>query len=482
MSPRVRNAFASLALLAITLHGCGGNAPSSPAAVVVTPTPIPTPTPMPTPTPTCSLRSRQDWAAAALNEWYLFPETLPASLDPAPYASVSDYIDALTATARAQSKDRYFTYVTSIAEEDAYYASGSTAAFGIRIVTDNAARTVTVADAYEGAPGLAAGIDRGAEILGLGPTPETITSVSQLIAAGGNSLTAAFGPSDPGVTRSFQIRDAAGTRVVTATKADFAIQPVSPRFGTRVIEADDQRIGYINLRTFIGPTEAQLRIAFADFRGQGISRFIIDIRYNGGGLVSQAQTMADLLGRDRLPQDVVNYVTYRPSKAANNQTRLFRAQAEAVAPARIAFIATGSTASASELVINSFTPYLKADAILVGANTYGKPVGQIAIDRAACDDRLRITAFETQNADRQGNYYRGLATTVGASCAAEDTLALPMGDPREGSTSVALDALAGRACTPIAVDQRALVMRAAQRDPLLPAAPSVAQLDMPGTF
>lgn len=474
----------AIPLFALALAACGGDAPSSPAAVVVTPTPAPNPTPNPTPTPTatCSLRSRQDWAAAAINEWYLFPETLPASLDPAPYATVSDYIDALTATARAQSKDRYFTYVTSIAEEDAYYASGSTAAFGIRLVTDNAARTVTIADAYEGAPGLAAGMDRGTEILSIGPTPETLTSVDQLIAAGGNALTAAFGPSDAGVTRSFRIRDAAGTRVVTATKADFAIQPVSPRYGTRVIEADGQRIGYINLRTFIGPTEAQLRTAFADFRGQGISRFIIDLRYNGGGLLSQAQTMVDLLGRDRLPQDVVNYVSYRPSKAANNQTRLFRAQAEAVAPARIAFIGTGSTASASELVINSFIPFLKADAILVGANTYGKPVGQIAVDRAACDDRLRITAFETQNAERQGNYYRGLATTVGASCAAQDTLGLPMGDPREGSTRVALDALAGRACTPIAVDSRALALREARRDPLLPDTPSVAQLDLPGTF
>src|ERR1041384_5459045 len=63
----------------------------------------------------CSLRERQDWAFAQLREWYLFPETLPASLDPTPYASVDSYIDALTATARAQRRDRYFTYLTSIA-------------------------------------------------------------------------------------------------------------------------------------------------------------------------------------------------------------------------------------------------------------------------------------------------------------------------------------------------------------------------------
>ena len=27
---------------------------------------------------------------------------------------------------------------------------------------------------------------------------------------------------------------------------------------------------------------------------------------------------------------------------------------------------------------------------LVGANTFGKPVGQFAFDKAACDDRLRV--------------------------------------------------------------------------------------------
>ena len=47
-------------------------------------------------TTACALRDRQNWAAAQLREWYLFPETLPASLDPAPYASVGAYVDALS--------------------------------------------------------------------------------------------------------------------------------------------------------------------------------------------------------------------------------------------------------------------------------------------------------------------------------------------------------------------------------------------------
>src|SRR6478735_1200357 len=100
-----------------------------------------------TPAPTasgCSLRERQDWAAAQLREWYLFPETLPTSLSPAGYATVDDYIDALTKTARDQSKDRYFTHLASIKEENAYYDSGESAGFGFRITIAGGNSALTV--------------------------------------------------------------------------------------------------------------------------------------------------------------------------------------------------------------------------------------------------------------------------------------------------------------------------------------------------
>lgn len=480
---RLQRSNAILAILAMALNACGGAGPaptggSGPAATTSAVSAVPAAT-----TPICSLRARQDWAAATLREWYLFPDSLPAALDPTPYPSVDAYIDALTATARAEGKDRFFTYLTSIAEEDAYFASGATAAFGIRLQTDTPARRVTIADAYEGAPALAAGIDRGTEILAIGTSPETLVTVASLIDAGGNALSNAFGPADAGVARTFRISDAAGTRNVSVTKADFSIPPVSPRFGTNILTADGERIGYINLRTFISTAETPLRAAFDGFRTAGITRVIVDFRYNGGGLLSQGYLLADLLGQNRAPGEILSFVTYRASKASNNQTRLFQPQPQSIAPMRIAFIATGSTASASELVINAFIPYLRTNAILVGANSFGKPVGQIAIDRRECDDRLRVMAFATQNADRQGDYFRGLAATVGASCAAGDQLAQPMGDPRETSTRVAIDALAGRACTPIEVESRPASLAAAgRRDPMLPDRPTAAQRDLPGTF
>ena len=441
-----------------------------------------------TPTPTasgCTLSERQNWAFSVLNEWYLFPETLPASLSTSGYATVSAYIDALTATARSQGRDRYFTYLTSIAEETAYYNTGSSAGFGVRLSYDTAAKRVFVAEAFENTPALTAGIDRGTEILAIGTTASNLQTVNAILTAGGaQGVTDALGPSTVGTTRVLRVTDAGGTRDVTVAKADYALDPVSNRYGAKIITEGGRQYGYVNLRTFINTADPDLRAAFANFRSAGVTDVIVDFRYNGGGLVSIAELIGDLLGRDRSTSNVLDYTTFRASKSSNNETRYFQPQPQSIAPTRLAFIGTGGTASASELVINSQIPYLHANAALIGTNTYGKPVGQVAIDRTACDDRLRVIAFATENANHQGAYFNGLAGTVEASCQAADDLTHPMGDPLEASTRSAIDFLAGRSCTRISDGgQSAQSLRTTgPRELIQPDRPNTQQREVPGAF
>ena len=99
-----------------------------------------------TPTATCGLASRQAFAKSVIDEWYLFPSDVASGVNPASYSDVQTYIDALVAPARALNKDRYFTYITSIAEENAFFASGSSAGFGIRLVYDAANQRVLIAE------------------------------------------------------------------------------------------------------------------------------------------------------------------------------------------------------------------------------------------------------------------------------------------------------------------------------------------------
>lgn len=478
-----RRVFGTVASMLALLSACGpssGGGSTSGGLTSVTPSPSPTPTPA----ALCSLRDRQDWAAAQLREWYLFPETLPASLDPTPYTSVSDYIDALTATARAQRKDRFFTYLTSISGEDAFYSSGASAGFGVRLFTDTAASKLIVAEAFEGTPALAAGIDRGTEIVAIGTSASDLRTVSSILTSeGANGITNALGPNTAGTTRVLRISDAAGVRNVTVAKADYSLTPVSSRYGAKVITDNGQQIGYINLRTFISTADPALRTAFQNFRTQGITNIIIDLRYNGGGLVSIAELMGDLMGRNRSGSEVFSYTTFRTEKASNNSTKFFSPQSQSIAPVKVAFIGTTGTASASELVINSAIPYLHANAALIGTNTYGKPVGQIALDRSACDDRLRVIAFATQNANRQGAYYDGLATFMEASCQAGDDLTHPFGDPNETSIRQALNFLKGTPCTTIASSgQQGSQALTSRRELLTPEHPDTAQREVPGLF
>ncbi|SNS85628.1 S41 family peptidase [Sphingopyxis indica] len=482
-----KGSIAAITLAALMLASCGGGGNGSASPVAVTPTPSPTPTP--TPTATCSLSSRQAFAKAVIDEWYLFPNDVATNVNPASYSDVQTYIDALLEPARAQNKDRYFTYITSIAEEEAYYASGSSAGYGVRLAYDPYNELLLIAEAYEGAPALSAGIDRGATISAIGTSASTMRSISSIVAAEGTAgIIDALGPDQPGVTRVLRVTDASGTHDIAVTKEEYDLDPVSDRYGAKVISEGGRKYGYVNLRTFISSAGPQLRDAFQMFRDQGVTDVVVDLRYNGGGLVSVAELFGDLLGGGRNASDLFSQLTFRPEKSAENDRHFFTAQPEAIAPTRLAFIGTGSTASASELVINGMLPYLGTNMTLVGSNTYGKPVGQIALDKSECDDRMRVIAFALANADGQGDYYNGLASRIPNSCAADDDLAYPLGDPREASVRAAIDFLAGRACTTRIADTRSASAdqrTGAPRTPpamLMPAKPSTAQREQPGLY
>ncbi len=472
------------ALLAIVamLASCGDSGTSGGGSSV-------TPTPAPTPTPTvaagCSLRQRQDFALAALNEWYLFPTLMDQSANPANYTDVQGYIDALVAPARAQSKDRFFTYITSIAQENAFFNSGSSAGFGVRLAYDSTNRRLFVMEAFEGAPALAAGIDRGTEITAIGTSAGTMQTVSSLFASGGSqAVSDALGPSTAGTSRVLRIVNGATTSDVTVTKTDYTLTPVSSRYGAKVILDGTKKVGYVNLRTFIDTADPALRSAFANFKSQGVTEVIVDLRYNGGGLVSIAELFGDLLGGGRAGQ-VFDYTTFRVEKAAQyNTQKNFAAQTETITPTKIAFIGMAGTASASEMVMNEMRPYLGTNAALIGSNTYGKPVGQIAIDKTACDDRLRVIAFRTENANHQGDYYTGLASVMEKTCAAADDIFHPLGDANETSVKGALDFLAGRSCTAFTAQAGVQKAQAAQEANvlLMPMAPTPAQHETPGLF
>ncbi len=463
-------------VLAVSLAACGGSNTNPP------------PTggnPTPPPVATCAISNQLAFADDVLNEWYLFPNLLDNSVDPANFNTVQAYLDARVAPARAQSRDKGFTFATSIEEENALINSGASAGFGIRLAFDQTNNRVFLFEAFENAPGFAAGMDRGTELLAIGTNSSNLQTVTSLMQSGGpQAVVNALGPSDPGTTRVIRFAQVGGTVIeASIAKEEFSLDPISDRYGALIINDGGKNVGYLNFRTFF-PSSAgdQLRDAFQLFNANGVTELIIDFRYNGGGLVDLANTFGDLLGEGRVGQ-VWSQTVLRDSKSSENSTELFENEVQALQATKIAFITTSNSASASELVINSMIPYLNANNIaIVGADTSGKPVGQFGFDFDECDLRIRAVTFQTLNANDEGDYFTGLASVMPNTCRANDDIFTPLGDASEASIATSLAFLRGQSCTAISGGPGQTAQSVGGRQTLQPEQPSPVQREIPGLY
>ena len=264
-------------------------------------------------------------------------------------------LDELTATAREQGKDRFFSFLTTRDEDSALLGEGEFIGFGLRTRTDPGPR-VFVSEVFEQSPASEAGIERGDEIVAVDSGSGFVTTADLL--ASGDTISDVLGPAEVGLQRGLRLADpSAATREVSLTKRTVTIDPVPDDDGVRILPlAGTSGVGYISLRSYISTADEQLRAAFTEFRAQGIQYFIVDLRYNGGGLITTYELLGDLLGGARSTSDVMSRTLFNARHSESNATRNFRAQAQSVAPVRIAFLTTEATASASELNINTIRP------------------------------------------------------------------------------------------------------------------------------
>jgi C-terminal processing protease CtpA/Prc len=427
---RIRHGPAAAALAALVVSGCGGGGSggSSP--------------PSAGPPAACSETDRKQFTLDVARDWYLFPDLLPASVNPAAFEDAEALLEHLTATAREQRRDRGFSFLTTPSEDSALLGEGQFNGFGFRTRTDAGGRP-HITEVFEAGPAVEAGLRRGDEIVAV-DSGSGYVAVADLL-ADGSTLSDALGPAEVGVRRGLRLLRDGLTREVGMTKRVVTIDPVSDAYGSAVLPLEGTTgVGYLNLRTYISTADVQLREAFARFRARGIDWYIVDLRYNGGGLVSTAELLNDLLGGTRTAADVQLRVLHSDRRSVENRTRRFSPTSQSVRPVRIAFLTTAATASASEINVNSMAPWVEV--AIVGENTLGKPVGQLAFDLGGCDTRLRLVSFRTVNALGKGDYYDGLAGTLPFACAATDTLDRPLGDAAEGMTAAALEWLRSGAC------------------------------------
>jgi C-terminal processing protease CtpA/Prc len=397
--PRPTRPLSLLAALSLTLAACGGGSDG--------PKPIAT---------DCEIPQQNQAVINTMEEFYLWYEELPV-LDPRLFESPEAILDALL----FKPLDR-FSYITTLAEEEALFGSSQFTGFGFRSTT--LGDTVRIIDVFEGAPADLAGLVRGSSILAVDGVP----IVDVLATPGG--FTGSLGPSTLGIEVTLQFSNPDGSEFTrTLTKAVVTIPPVT---ATRVFEVNGQPTGYLVFRNFVTPGVAALEAAFAQFRAAGVTQLIVDLRYNGGGLISVLQYFADLLGSRIAPAAVFAGYEFNDKNSARDEVSLFRATPLDLALdlERLVFITTPATASASEMLVNGMPPHVTT--VSVGSETFGKPVGQLGF--LFCDKVLRPVSFRTVNSLGEGDYFDGIPP----DCPAGDTLEVAFGTPGEASFDTAV--------------------------------------------
>lgn len=175
-------------------------------------------------------------------------------------------------------------------------------------------------------------------------------------------------------------------RSVALTKTVLSENPV---YISEVIENNGHKIGYLMYNGFYPGYEVQLNNAFGQFKAQGVTDLVLDLRYNGGGSIDTAARLASMITgqftgdifakeqwnakieayyMENYPQTLFNYFTDR---IGNNNA------INSLGLNRVYILTTGSTASASELVINGLAPFI--DVVQIGDKTIGKNVGSITL-------------------------------------------------------------------------------------------------------
>ena len=374
----------------------------------------------------CSIADQRLWLNAYMADQYFWNANL--AVPNAAAGSQDAYFNSLLYV----PIDRY-SFAQSSSQFTQFLAEGTRTGFGYSLAFTDESRTRLQVRSVEAAgPAAAAGLKRGDTVL-------TVDGLGLASIANGEVRSV----NTSGITRTIALEEAGGPpRVLTIVSRNFALAPVAT--DKILTAATGAKVGYLAYQEFVPSSVPALGAAFNRFRAAGITELIVDLRYNGGGSVLVARTLASLIGGAALEGKAFAKIRFNSQNADRDFDYPFTAN-RAILPAapiegltQIIFITSPNTASASELVINALKPF--KNVITIGAATFGKPFG--FQPRSACNTTYNAVNFETFNSVDFGRYTNGLAAT----CSVSDDLSKALGDPAERRTGAALSFIQTKAC------------------------------------
>jgi C-terminal processing protease CtpA/Prc len=226
-------------------------------------------------------------------------------------------------------------------------------------------------------------------------------------------------------------------------RATFQIKPI---LYSAVYAVGAKKVGYFVFESFVatentdgGDTYVKndLNQLLSSFESQDVSELIIDLRYNGGGAVITAEYLSNMLVPTLANGQLMYSYEVNKEMEADGWKEFFFTpvnfeKTNSLNLNRIYFLITaGSTASASELLINNLNPFIETK--LIGeSHTYGKPVGFFPWE--ILDTDLYAVSFKTVNTVGYGDYFNGMPVDFNVG----DDVSKNWGNPEEAMLKQAL--------------------------------------------
>ena len=404
-----------------------------------------------------TLSDEKTWLRSWKDENYLWYREIP-DVDGALYGTAVGYYDALKTPVLVPSGKRkdQFSWSQPTAEYEQSSVGGASFGYGIRwsFVATSPPRKLVVAMVTPGSPAAVAGVTRGDSVV-------SIDGVDLAFGNDVNTLNRGLNPTASGESHRFVFQPVSGgSRDTTLVATSVTIQPV-PISG--VIDTASGKVGYLVLTTFsTNSTEAALVNAIAGLQQAGVNDLVLDLRYNGGGLVAissqlaymiagPARTAGKAFSRDKF-NDKLPFGIFGNSFADVTTPFYTATQGRSVAAGqalptlnlgRVFVLTTSNSCSASESLINGLRG-VDVEAITLGGTTCGKPYAFYPWDN--CGTTYYSIQITAANNKGDGDYAEGFAAT----CPVADDLTRVLGDTQEGMLAAALARRSTGACRVVA--------------------------------
>lgn len=206
--------------------------------------------------------------------------------------------------------------------------------------------------------------------------------------------------------------------------------PENPVLIHKVFNKGGKKMAYLMYNAFVADFDEALNNAFADFKAQGVTDLILDLRYNGGGSVDSATYLASMItGQFNGQVFAVEKWNSKLQPFRGNTREYFTSNMvkgsrqvaiNSLRLNKVYVITSDGTASASELVINGLKAYI--DVVQIGETTMGKNQGSVTVYDFTDKQRkvknpkhkwaMQPLVMKIENAKGIGDYVNGLEPNI----------------------------------------------------------------------